>query len=79
MTMHCDFWATTCPGPYLKQWMKDLAAIVNASLISPTPMSGYMLNGYDYGPVFNPEYYKSRYSDIANSRHSASPSSVNVL
>lgn len=72
MTMHCDFWATTCPGPYLKKWMKDLAAIVNASLISPTPMSGYMLNGYDYGPVFNPEYYKSRYSDIANSPYGVS-------
>ena len=60
MTLHCDFWATTCPGPFLKQCMSAIADEVNLRLGAspiPVPTEGYYINGYDYSPVFNPEYY----------------------
>jgi len=30
---------------------------------APTP-TGYVINGYDYSPVFNPTYYANRYPDL---------------
>ena len=60
MTMHCDFASTACPGPYLKSLMGNIALAVNNLL----QQSGYILNGYDYSPVFDPEYYANRYPDL---------------
>ncbi len=60
MTLHCDFWATACPGPFLKKCMKAIADEVNLRLgVSPFPVptEGYIIDGYDYSPVFDPEYY----------------------
>jgi len=67
MTMHKDFAATACPGPFLEQCMPNIAAWVNLNLnggVTPTPSSGYIINGVDYSPVFNPTYYSDRYDDL---------------
>lgn len=38
MTIHSDFYSTSCPGPYLKGKMADIASKVNAMLApAPTP------------------------------------------
>jgi len=67
MTMHCDFASTTCPGPFLKQCMANIAMLVTQRLeseVTPTPASGYMLNGYNYSPVFDPVFYSNTYADL---------------
>lgn len=67
MTMHCDFASTACPGPFLKQCMPNIAELVNQRLAAdtiPQPLNGYFINGYDYSPVFNPEYYANKYPDL---------------
>jgi hypothetical protein len=64
MTLHCDFASTACPGPYLKQCMPYIANAVNNLLVGPTP-SGYIINGYDYSPVFDPTYYANKYADLS--------------
>ena len=33
-------------------------------IINPSVNNGYWLNGYDYSPVFVPEYYANRYPDL---------------
>ena len=33
-------------------------------IINPSVNNGYWLNGYDYSPVFDPEYYANRYPDL---------------
>lgn len=63
MTLHCDFASTACPGPFLKQCMGNIALAVNAILAGGTP-SSYTINGYDYSPVFDPEYYVNKYADL---------------
>lgn len=65
MTLHCDFWATTCPGPFLKQCMRAIADEVNKRLgVIPISTNGYYIGGDDYSPVFNPEYYANKYADL---------------
>lgn len=60
MTMHKDFAATACPGPFIESIEGLIAIAVNQRLAQ----SGYVLNGYDYAPVFDPEYYANRYPDL---------------
>lgn len=60
MTMHKDFAATACPGPFIESIEGLIAIAVNQMLTQ----SGYVLNGYDYAPVFDPEYYANRYPDL---------------
>lgn len=62
MTMHCDFASTACPGPFLKQCLPLIAVAVNQQLI--TPASAYVINGLDYAPVFDPEFYYNKYPDL---------------
>lgn len=62
MTLHCDFSSTACPGPFLKQCMSSIADVVNSILISGA--GTYIINGYDYAPVFDPEYYANKYADL---------------
>ena len=62
MTMHCDFASTACPGPFLKQCLPLIAVAVNQQLI--TPASSYIINGLDYAPVFDPEFYYNKYPDL---------------
>lgn len=67
MTLHRDFAATACPGDFLKGCMANIAMLVNANLaggVIPTPSTGYIINGYDYSPVFDPVYYADRYADL---------------
>ena len=62
MTMHKDFAATACPGPFLEQCLPLIAVAVNQQLI--TPASDYIINGLDYAPVFDPEFYYNKYPDL---------------
>lgn len=67
MTMHCDFWSTACPGPFLKGCMSAIADITNSIIdgSNVTPATdGYYIGGDDYSPVFNPEYYANKYPDL---------------
>ena len=60
MTMHKDFAATACPGPFIES-IEGLIAIAVNQLLTQSP---YTLNGYDYAPVFDPVYYANRYPDL---------------
>lgn len=60
MTMHKDFAATACPGPFIESIEGLIAIAVNQKLAQ----SGYILYGYDYSPVFDPVYYANRYADL---------------
>jgi hypothetical protein len=60
MTIHKDFASTACPGPFLQTCMPAIAFAVNDQLNH----KGYYLNGYDYSPVFDPEYYANKYPDL---------------
>lgn len=64
MTLHKDFAATACPGPFLEQCMSNIALAVNAILAGGS-QSGYVINGYDYSPVFDPTFYANKYADLA--------------
>lgn len=45
LTCHYMFWATACPGPYLKARMGRLASEVNAKLGSGAPVTGVTSDG----------------------------------
>ena len=60
ITMHKDFAATKCPGPFIESIEGLIAIAVNQQL----KQSGYVLYGYDYSPVFDPAYYSNRYADL---------------
>lgn len=60
MTLHKDWASTTCPGAFLESIM-GLIAVGTNNLLN---QSAYTLNGYDYSPVFDPEYYANRYTDL---------------
>ena len=60
MTMHKDFAATACPGPFIES-IEGLIAVAVNQLLTQSP---YTLNGYDYSPVFDPVYYAGRYPDL---------------
>ena len=60
MTMHKDWASTACPGPYLESLQGIIAQITNNLLAQ----SQFTLYGYDYSPVFDPEYYANRYADL---------------
>ena len=62
MTMHKDFASTACPGPFVEQCLPMIALAVNQQLISPA--SSYIINGLDYAPVFDPEFYYNKYPDL---------------
>ena len=62
MTMHKDFASTACPGPFLEQCLPMIAIAVNQQLI--TPATSYIINGLDYAPVFDPDFYYNRYPDL---------------
>ena len=62
MTMHKDFASTACPGQFLEQCLPMIALAVNQQLI--TPASSYIINGLDYAPVFDPDFYYNKYPDL---------------
>lgn len=63
MAVHRWFASKSCPGNFLMMCMPNIALAVNQMLAVP---EGYILNGYDYSPVFDPEYYAERYPDLLN-------------
>ena len=60
LALHRWFASKACPGNFLVMCMGGIALSVNQMLST----EGYYLNGYDYSPVFNPEYYANRYPDL---------------
>lgn len=65
MTVHRDFQKTACPGDFLYGCMFNISVAVTEILNGgATPTSGYVINGYDYSPVFDPEYYANKYPDL---------------
>ena len=64
MTLHKDFASTACPGPFLSGpgMMAAIAAAVNAQIASGG--SSYIINGLDYEPVFDPDFYYNKYPDL---------------
>lgn len=60
MVPHRWFASKSCPGPTLLSLYSGIALATNQMLGS----SGYFLNGYDYSPVFDPEYYANKYPDL---------------
>lgn len=49
------------------RWGQSSEYKFRGCIINPAVNTGYWINGYDYSYVFDPVYYKSRYSDIAAS------------
>lgn len=62
MALHRWFASKACPGNFLVACMANIALAVNQQLAAPAGQ--YILNGYDYSPVFDPVYYSSAYPDI---------------
>ena len=60
LALHRWFASKACPGNFLVMCMGGIVLSVNQMLST----EGYYLNGYDYSPVFNPEYYANRYPDL---------------
>lgn len=62
MAVHRWFATKSCPGDFIMMCLPNIALQVNQQLAAPAGQ--YMLNGYDYSPVFNPTYYANHYSDL---------------
>ena len=58
--LHRWFASKSCPGPTIIALMPYICQSVAQNLVT----GQYILNGYDYSPVFNPEYYGTRYPDL---------------
>ena len=69
LTEHRMFTATQCPGEYIHNLLKSgkIANDINARLNTGIVYGqGYVVDGLDYGVVFNPDYYIKRYPDLSN-------------
>lgn len=62
MTLHKDFAQTACPGPFLTECMPMIAHSVNFQITGAR--SQFKINGLDYEPVFDPEFYYNHYPDL---------------
>lgn len=74
---HRWFARKACPGNFLYNNMGAVCDTVNMLLAAgpaptPAPSNGYFINGLDFSPVFNPQYYRTNNPDVA-----ASPYGVN--
>lgn len=71
VAVHRWFARKSCPGDFLMLGMENVVTVVNAMLAGSTPVpqptSGHVINGVDYDVVFNDEYYRSHYPDVASS------------
>lgn len=59
--LHRWFASKSCPGPAIISFMPYIVMTVQQNLNTP---EGYYLNGVDYSPVFDPEYYANKYADL---------------
>lgn len=66
ITVHRQFYATACPGPYLYNLILTgkYTQDVNGKLKETIRGSNFTYEGLDYTAVFNPVYYSSYYSDL---------------
>lgn len=58
--LHRWFASKACPGDTIIACMPYIALTVGQNLNA----GGYILNGYDYSPVFDPVYYANKYPDL---------------
>ena len=65
MTVHRDFSNKSCPGDYLYSLHPWIADEVNRALGVTKDKTAYVYQGVDYSPVFDAEYYASKYADLA--------------
>lgn len=74
IAVHKWYARKSCPGNFLYSSMQNVADTVNMLLASGgnIPSGDYVLDGVDYGEVFNPTYYRDHNPDVA-----ASPYGVN--
>ena len=63
LALHRWFAKKACPGDFIVQCLPAICEAAN-NLIGGGTTSDYMLNGYDYSPVFDPVYYSNRYADL---------------
>lgn len=69
MTLHRDYAAKACPGDYLVSKHPYIAEQVNKKLSGGTSpvnpsVGGYVYNGVDMSPVFDPVFYANKYADL---------------
>ena len=62
MAVHRWFATKSCPGDFIYMCLPNIALAVNQQLQAPSGQ--YILNGYDYSPVFDPTYYSATYPDL---------------
>lgn len=62
MAVHRWFATKACPGNFIMALLPGIALAVNQNLAAPSGQ--YILNGLDYSPVFNPEFYANKYADL---------------
>ena len=74
INVHRWYARKACPGDFLVALMPNVAMTVNAILASggDIPSGSYVIDGVDYGEVFDPTYYRDHNPDVA-----ASPYGVN--
>lgn len=58
--LHRWFASKSCPGPTIIAYMPYICQTVSENL----SQSGYYYFGYDFAPVFDPEYYANKYPDL---------------
>lgn len=63
LALHRWFAKKACPGDFIIQCLPSICEASNTLLEGGTT-SDYMINGYDYSPVFDPVYYSNRYADL---------------
>lgn len=66
LTEHRMYADTLCPGPYIHNLLVNgtIATDINNRLRAGASIDGYMYEGIDLTPVFNPQYYAGRYADL---------------
>ena len=63
LALHRWFAKKACPGDFIVQCLPNITDATN-SILEGGGTSDFMINGYDYSPVFDPVYYANRYSDL---------------
>lgn len=58
--VHRWFASKSCPGDFIMMCMPAIVKAVRDNMTG----TGYIYNGVDYSPVFDPVYYANRYADL---------------
>lgn len=80
VAVHRWFARKSCPGEFLYSNMAAVCDTVNFYLANDNNIvpvaDGFIINGLDYSPVFDPKYYRDRYPDIAISPYGTDDQSL---